>query len=709
MTSSQQRLTYALFLVTVFLSAFLLFQVQPLISKYILPWFGGTPAVWTTCMLFFQIALFGGYLYAHLLVQNLSPRMQVFVHAAVLGVALLLLPITPDVRWKPTDGSDPTLSIIELLAATVGLPYFALSTTGPLLQGWFARTLPGRSPYRLYALSNIGSLLALLSYPFLFEPLLAVEQQAFFWACGFLAFTLLCGACAWRGVTATPVVLAKVAETAAAAAAAAADDDEPEPEPEPQGLTVLLWIALAAVPSVLLLAITNQVCTDIAVVPFLWVVPLALYLLSFILCFDGEHWYSRRWFGTGLFLTAGGSCLLMWDSTMHWLLVVSIVGQAAIYFGLLFCACMVCHGELVTLKPSPKYLTKFYLCISAGGALGGVSVGIVAPLVFRSLFELPIAIVSACVLLIAVMRRDVKSVLFREKPQRRTVLAGVFVVALCVLFWKQSETANRGVIASARNFYGVLLVRQTWMNGAPSAYVLNHGQIRHGHQFMDPQKRKLATTYYGPQSGCGLALFQHHPGKPKRVGVVGLGAGTLAVYAEPHDYYRMYEINPAVVTLAQEFFTYLSQCRAAQFEIVVGDGRIALEQEEPQRFDVLAVDAFSGDAIPAHLLTRECGELYLKHLAEDGILAIHITNRHVDLLPVCRGLADEFQLTARCIRNKPELESGTNSAKWVLLSRRPEVLDALQVTQSKVIPMGDRTILWTDAFSNLLSVMRDFH
>lgn len=687
MSSPKHHLTYALFLLTVFLSAFMLFQVQPLISKFILPWFGGGPAVWTTCMLFFQVVLFGGYLYAHLLVEKLLPRNQAIVHTIVVLSACVLLPIAPDVAWKPALGSDPTGRIIALLAMTVGLPYFALSTTGPLLQGWFARTLPGTSPYRLYALSNVGSLLALISYPFVFEPNFDVERQVQFWTLGFVTFAVLCALCAWRGSLASAAEITPVAGLSS------------DNAPSPQGLTVLLWIALAAVPSALLLGVTNQVCTDIAVVPFLWVVPLALYLLSFILCFDSDRWYSRGLFGTGLFVFAAAACFLMWDSAMYWNMIASIIFQAAIYFGLLMCGCMVCHGELVALKPAPRHLTRFYLCVSAGGALGGLCVGMLAPLVFRTLFELPLAILLACTLLIVVIRRDATSP--TQTPRLGpTIALGSFVVVLGALLVLQAERVTQGAVATARNFYGVLRVHQS-----SSAYVLRHGQIRHGHQFTDPARRRIATTYFGEHSGGGVAIAQHRADQPKRVGIVGLGAGTLAVYAQSHDYYRMYEINPAVVEMAKEYFTYLSECRTKDQHIVVGDGRIALEQEEPQDFDVLALDAFSGDAIPAHLLTRECCELYLKHLKADGILACHITNRHVDLRPVCNGLANEFGLSAMCVLSPAQKDVGGTDSIWVLLSRDPKSLQALKLTKSHEVAMGDRSILWTDAFSNLLSVL----
>lgn len=694
MSHRHQYAAILLFLLTVFISAFLLFQVQPLISKYILPWFGGSPAVWTTCMLFFQLMLFGGYVYAHLLTARLSPGAQAVLHSVLLTGSLLFLPIVPDEFWKPVDATDPVLRIMALLAATVGLPYFTLSATGPLLQAWFLRTVPGRSPYRLYAFSNAGSLLALLTYPFVFEPGFTTQIQANLWSVAFALFFVVCVSCAVLMVRSSGLTASRV------------NDVEATPlqlsEPSrPDAGQLILWFALAAVPSTLLLATTNQVCADIASVPFLWVLPLSLYLVSFILCFDSDRWYRRSLFGTSLFIFAIGSSVILWDAAMSWRLIPWIEVQAAILFGLLFCSCMVCHGELVRLKPSPHYLTFFYLSISAGGALGGIFVGMIAPIVFDTLLELHIGIVAGCVLLLAVMYRDESSPLHRGKLP---ALWATMIIGVIVLGWTLNAHANRvtrNSLSVSRNFYGSLRVEIF-----REAFILKHGQIRHGHQFRDAKRRRLPTSYYGYDSGCGLALKQHRSGKPKRVGVIGLGAGTLAAYSRPRDYYRMYEINPQVVEIASKYFTYLTEAEG-QIETVIADGRIALEQEEPQHFDVLVLDAFSGDAIPTHLLTRECGELYLKHLSEDGILAIHITNRHVDLSPVCKGLADEFSLASVVMASMQNSETGTSHAVWVLMSRSEKTLRGVNPGGTQSFPLGEESILWTDDFSNLLSVMVD--
>ena len=471
------------------------------------------------------------------------------------------------------------------------------------------------------------------------------------------------------------------------------------PDVAPSGGQIGLWFALAAVPSVMLLATTSQVCTDIAVVPFLWVLPLSLYLLTFILCFDSDRWYQRKLFGTSLMFFVAGTLLLLWDAAMSWRLVTSIAIQAATYFGLLFCACMVCHGELVRLKPHPKYLTLFYLSMSAGGALGGIFVAIIAPVLFSTLFELPIGIVATCLLLMAVIFRDKSSSMYGG---RRSGLWAAMVVVVLALGWSLNAHAGRvtrDAVAIARNFYGILRV-----DGFNQSFVLKHGSIRHGHQFRDPERRHLPTTYYGRASGAGLAMDQHHAGEARHFGVIGLGAGTLAVYAKPDDRVRMYEINPAVVAMADAFFTYLSECEG-KCEVVTADGRIALETESPQEFDVLVLDAFSGDAIPTHLLTKECFELYLKHLKPDGVLAFHITNRHVNLRPVCKGLADEFGLAAKCTYARQDRDLGTQDTMWVLMSRDEAALNAIQLGQTLEIAMGEESILWTDHWSNLWSVI----
>lgn len=688
---NQNRKVAVLYAVTIFLSAFLLFQVQPLLGKFILPWFGGSPAVWTTCMLVFQVLLFAGYAYAHAVTQYLTPGRQALLHACLLAGACLLLPITPDASWKPTAQDSPVWRIILLTACSVGVPYFILSSTGPLVQGWFSRTLPTASPYRLYALSNLGSLLALLSYPFVVEPAFATPTQAVLWSVLFGVFAVLCGCCArvmWqsqRQTSGEPLVNEAV-------------HAESQDVPVPAGDLVGLWFGLAMLPSVLLLAMTNQVCLDVAVIPFLWVLPLALYLLTFILAFDATGWYSRQWYSLGACLTMGLSCVIMFRQPGGGLL-----WQLVVYFSALFCCCMVCHGELVRLKPHPKYLTQYYLTISAGGAAGGLSVGLLAPVIFSGYYELHLAFVAFVLLYIAVKTRE-------EQP---LMAAGVrwihragSVGALCGVAVLMTQLgSSEGAIAVARNFYGVLRVRDSAsFDQSQHRRELVHGRIVHGSQFLSADKRHFPTTYYGRESGVGRLLGA--PGQASRhVGVIGLGIGTLASYGRAGDHLRFYEINPDVITLARRHFTCLKDC-PGKVDIIEGDARLVLDHEVPQQFDVLVLDAFSGDAIPVHLLTKEAWQVYLKHLRPDGILACHISNLHFDLRPVLTGLAEEFHWSQRIVISSANPDLGTQTAFWCLMAADGNQIDKYLGTAASQEQSSIKSILWTDDRSNLFEVLR---
>jgi hypothetical protein len=688
----QNRRIATLYAVTIFLSAFLLFQVQPLLGKFILPWFGGSPAVWTTCMLVFQVLLFAGYAYAHATTQFLTPRKQVLLHIGLLIVACCLLPIAPDASWKPSAQDTPVWRIIFLTICSVGVPYFILSSTGPLVQSWFSRTLPHTSPYRLYSLSNLGSLIALLSYPFVFEPSFATPVQAILWSGGFALFAVLCACCAatmWRGQTAANQVNKTHAETVQDMSSVVI----------PPGDLVALWFGLAMLPSVLLLAITNQVCLDVAVIPFLWVLPLALYLVTFILAFDATGWYSRKWYSLAAAVAIALTCMIMFKQPGEGLLA-----QLVIYFSTLFCCCMVCHGELVNLKPHPRFLTKYYLTISAGGAAGGLFVGLLAPVIFTGYYELHLAFVGFGLLYLAVKTRE-EQPLISAGPrwaQRLGSLGVLFTVGLLLTQLGSSE----GNVAVARNFYGVLRVREVAsFNPKQHRRELVHGRIVHGSQFLAPTKRYLPTTYYGFESGIGRILNSGQNSSPQRVGVIGLGIGSLTSYANTGDEFRFYEINPDVILLAQRHFSCLKDCRG-QVEIITGDARLVLEHEAPQAFDVLVLDAFSGDAIPVHLLTREAWQVYLKHMKPDGILACHISNLHFDLRPVLAGLADEFHLSHRIVISSADPDSGTQTAFWCLMSRDPAALDARLGEDSENAIRSTKKILWTDDRSNLLEVLR---
>ena len=681
-----------LYAATIFLSAFLLFQVQPLIGKFILPWFGGSPAVWTTCMLVFQVLLFAGYAYAHVTSRYLRPREQVYLHLALLTLALAMLPITPDPSWKPTSGDWPALKIILLTASSVGLPYFILSSTGPLVQGWFSGTHAGQSPYRLYALSNLGSLLALISYPFVVEPAFSTLVQSRLWSLLFGAFAALCGGSAvlmWRR-TGQPLPAPAQITTATAT---------PESSARPTFGLIALWFGLAMTPSVMLLATTNQVCMDVAVIPFLWVIPLALYLMTFILCFDSDRWYSRR-----IYVVAAGAslalvCVLFMQGAVGPPLLLQVVG----YFSALFFCCMVCHGELVALKPAPSHLTTFYLTISAGGAAGGLFVGVLAPLLFVSYYELHLGILGFCLLYLILLVREDRRINVKL-PAWLPGTAAVVLLGGILAVMSQFGRHAVGSVAVARNFYGVLRVEHS-VQAAPGNEVLElfHGRIVHGTQFVAADKRRIPTAYYAETTGVGQVLKRHHPGQPKHVGVVGLGIGTLATYGQPGDRYRLYEINPEVVQMAQEYFTYLKDCEARQL-LVLGDARLNLEFESPQEFDILVLDAFSGDAVPVHLLTKEAMSVYLKHLKPDGLLACHISNLHFDLRPVLAGLGGEFGMKWVFRASAADPHTAAKDAVWVVLSRDQEAI-ADSIGPESSDPGRHSPILWTDDRSNLLEVL----
>ncbi len=674
---------------TIFTSAFLLFQVQPLISKYILPWFGGSPTVWSTCMLFFQVVLFGGYVYAHLLTTYLNPRWQAALHCALVVTAAAMLPITPDASWKPDGAADPTWRIVSLLTCCVGLPYFILSSTGPLLQRWFSVQLPGASPYRLYALSNIGSLLALISYPFAFEPVLSSPAQADLWSWGFRTFAVLCGCCA-IGLLKQPALADTITSTAS----------EATTEEAPTWADRAMWVGLALVASLMLLATTNQVCLDVATVPFLWILPLTIYLLSFILCFDADRWYSRKWYVVLLALSLLGVIRTLLTGA-----AVSIVLQVMTYLSALYFCCMVCHGELAKQRPSPRYLTSFYLLISLGGAGGGLFVGVLAPAVFPAYWELHIGIVACLIATLAVFFRDKASVLYHGQSRPAWVGLLVWSGLLVHALQTHAREAVSSALAVTRNFYGVLrIVDEQPAGTAPAHRGMYHGSILHGVQFLEPEHKRNPTTYYGEQSGAGLALRFHRTNSPRHIGVVGLGVGTLATYGQKADRLRFYEINPDVITLAQQYFTYLSDS-PAKSTMVLGDARLSLEQEPNNQFDVLVLDAFSGDAIPTHLLTHEAGQLYTRHLKPDGILCIHISNLHFDLRPVVLGLARDLGMQATCVEAPADESRGQLMCHWMLLTREalpPELLNDAHEVEG----LPSKSIQWTDEWSNLLSVLR---
>jgi len=677
-----------LYALTIFLSAFLLFQVQPLIAKTILAWFGGTASVWTTCMLFFQFLLLGGYLYSHFVIAKLKPKHQAWVHAALLALAVISLPIIPNPSWKPTGTENPTARILLLLGATVGLPYLLCSTTGPLVQAWYARSQRGAMPYRLFALSNFGSMLALLSYPFLVEPYLPARYQAWIWSGGFCVFAALCVYTGFRaaGCEEAPVVI----ETG---------------EPLSGIATHLFWIALAAGPSMAMLAITNHLSQNVAAIPFLWVLPLSIYLLSFILCFEGEGWYHRNPYLQLLAVALGSMAYAVSvDMTSN----VPIKVMIPLFAMGLFTCCMVCHGELARLKPDPKYLTHFYLMMSAGGALGGLLVALLAPRFLNALYEMPLSLVACAALVSYVLRQDVELKWIRRWPG--VVVTGVLTLALAGFVGWQIRQMVSGSRVLVRNFYGGLKVRDSGDPGSLEATrTLTHGTINHGEEYLNIARRDLPTTYYGPNTGIGLAIREKQKAGAVRIGIIGLGTGTTAAYGRLGDYIRYYEINPLVLELAKREFYFLKDCKA-KLDVVMGDARLSLEQElkdgQPQNFDVLAVDAFSSDSIPVHLLTKEAMDLYFRHLKPDAILAVHISNRYLNLQPVLEGEVRATQKIARVVDTEDDDTQDVFGATWVLITSPATGFKGETLTSSAPLDSKRTVRLWTDDYSNLFKILK---
>jgi len=679
------------FSLTIFWGACLLFLVQPLIARFILPWFGGGPAVWTTCMLFFQVLLLGGYAYAHFSISRLTPRRQVITHLSLLVLAVLLLPITPGDQWKPADGSHAAGHILLLLLACLGLPYLVLSATGPLLQAWFSKANPGVSPYRLYALSNIGSLLALLAYPFVLEPQLARQTQAAWWSLGLVIYA---GLAAWCGV--------KVWHSSGDESVKSAVEDA---EPTTPLLHKLLWFALPACGVMLLLAITNKLCQDIAVVPFLWVLPLGLYLLSFIISFDSPRWYHRAFWLPLLAVLLGLVLQNLYQAESH----PDITPLATLYLGTMFVACMVCHGEVFRLRPGAKRLTGYYLSISAGGAVGGLFVALVAPLVFPDYFELHLALWLTAALVIIVLRQDT-TLPFRQGNARWAwALPFVALAALGYGLADVASTSLRGSLSVTRGFYGVLKVNDNDTGNADLHHLtLQHGATIHGLQYVDPEKRTFPSSYYTSTSGIGRLLRTHKPGGGRRVGAIGLGCGTLATWGNPGDIFRFYEINDDVARLATSTFTYLKDSKA-KTELVMGDARLSMEREADQKYDVIVLDAFSSDAIPVHLLTLEAFDHYQRHLKPDGVIAVHVSNRYLDLHPVVYRIADKIGFPAITIDDNDTAyeDAGFYGSDWIIMTRNQVLLKQplLRDVTKEAVEFPARIMYWTDERSDLLSIL----
>ncbi len=730
---------------TIFISAFLLFQVQPLISKFILPWFGGSPAVWTTAMLFFQCTLFLGYVYSHLLFCRLSLRKQVTVHIGLLAIAsIMALFVIPLDSLKPNGSEDPTLRILFLLSLCVGLPYAVLSTTGPLIQAWFSRAYPGRSPYRLFSLSNMGSLIALGTFPFVFEPFMELKTMGRFWMIGFWVFAALCAACGLRMLKMAGGVL----ESEDASAELANGKT-------PLAWQRLSWIGLSGLSSMMFIATTNHVCHDIATVPFLWIIPLALYLLTFIICFDHPRWYIRElWCGLSAAAIFALVCL---D------LDLSFAPNLMLHFGTMFLICMVCHGELVKLRPeSRQHITEYYLLISAGGALGGLFITLIATRYFDEYYEWPLGLLLSLVIALG----GLGNIAGRKRwfGASSPWLVGISIVLAtsfvgwCLDPFDWQRENDPGIkyesLLQARNFYGTVSVTERQYTrpisaeenngisrGLDSGYrSFRSGSVLHGRQWTDPKKRDMPLSYYSKDSGVGKTLqycMEHtHRDQPLKFAVVGLGSGALATYARPAKGARladecvMYEINPLVEQIARKHFWYLpdyEQRLEKPIEVRLGDARLTMEREAPQEYDVIVLDAFSGDSVPAHLLTREAFEIYRKHLKKNadgtiaGTICIHITNSYLNLYPVVKNAAEQvLKIKYTSVYKTSEPQDQLERSHYFMMSNDEVFLEQTPMVprfQSNSDSIGGEARreaieqdwpgipLWTDHYSTIFNIL----
>jgi len=682
------------------LGSFLLFQVQPIISKYILPWFGGTTAVWITAMLFFQTFLLLGYAYV-LLLSKVSLKKQIGLHALVVIIfsAVVFLfashwqaPILPDIQLKPDDSIPPLLQVLAVLSISVGLPYFLLSTTSVLLQKWFSALPSKRSPYVLYALSNAASLMALLSYPVLIEPFLPLRLQGVWWGIGFGAYAVFLLLCCGQ-----TFFLAKKQKTKASVKRIEISQKQ-----------AMIWLFFSATATLMLLAITTIQTQSIAPIPFLWILPLSLYLLSFILCFSGGKWYWRNFYAYLFFATAP---LVLIFSLSH---APSILLGIVVYSLSLFSCCMLCHGELYHQKPHPSRLDTFYVLIALGSVISGIFVGVIAPLLFKGFWEIYLAFYSSFFVALLALISYKDSLVFRRMHMFFTsekevylCLAIGFPVILAAMAFLLTWMSGYDSLEQWRSFYGVLTIKERHLSNTTQKYLL-HGNIIHGVQFTSTAQRYKPTTYYGEKSGGGLALRQYQKQKKHmKVGLIGLGIGTLAAYGRSGDIYTFYEINPQVVSVANEKFTYLKDSKA-KTDVILGDGRLSLATEvqaNKPKLDLLVIDAFSDDAIPMHLLTKEAFEIYLQRIdPQSGIIAVHISNNYINLRPLLIEVAKHFGLSYAIITSR--VSGHDLQSEWVLLTKNTSLLQSPTIAKAKENRPQKQVTLWTDDYSNLFQLLK---
>jgi hypothetical protein len=690
-----------------FFSAFLLFQVQPLMGRFLLPWFGGTAAVWCVCLLFYQCALLAGYGYAHS-TSRMGMRRRSRVHAALLMLSVTTLgaqwlvwgtPMAPDSSWKPAASEEPILRLLMLLTLCVGLPFGVLASTTPLIQARFHANHAERSPYPLYAWSNAGSILGLLSYPSVVEPWFSLREQAWIWSAAYLAWAIL-------------LLLDLMMPRRQAAARRGLPED---PLEQVTRMLRLRWLALAACGSTLLLAGTQHLCEVLSPVPLLWVIPLGLYLFSFIAAFR----LNARAATVGRINAYLVSALLFAATLLGGTFSPALLRGGACC-SVIFLGCWLCHGELYRVRPRPSRLTLFYLWAAAGGALGGVLVNLLAPHVLPGYWEFPFSMAACCLIvlprLLAIQRSQQG---FSLPSSIALLLSGIAVVVFLPLAFLEGGYGRPEIRLSIRNFYGVLRVLEVEAKDRDRhAYILQHGGIRHGYQFAATERKREPTGYHSSRTGAGQLFSQiressDYSSKGLSVGVVGLGAGVLAAYGRAGDTFRFYEINPEVIRFAQGeggFFSFLKDTPAS-VDIVTGDARLSLESELEEKgsqgFDVLVVDVFSGWFVPVHLVTREAFELFSAHLAPGGVIAMDITNRHIDFVPLVRGLAEIHGLEWRILET-PQDGEGSWRSVWALLWRPGQAPSIPILTPSGAEYRASPSQVWTDDHASVWNVHRLF-
>ena len=664
----------------IFLGAFLLFAVEPMAAKRLLPALGGSSAVWITCLVFFQVILLLGYLYAHWLGRRQSPRSAGFLHISLLALAAAVLAFVPQPDLRSA-AAHPLMAIFEALTLTIGLPFLLLASTSPLLQLWLAREEHGSVSWRLFALSNAGSLLALAFYPTVIERSLSLGLQREAWGCGFAVYAVLCA------------VLSR--HTSVAGSATAEEAPHAKSEPRSPLRTKLLWFLLPAGAAMQLCAVTSHLSQNIAAIPLLWVLPLAVYLLTFIFAFETPRLY-RRWIVVRLMVVMLASLGYMLSKTDVSLPILLSIG---FFLAELFIACFFCHAEAYALRPAnPSEATLFYLLLAAGGAAGTIFIGIACPLIFDANYDVALSFLTTAALALVVTWPD-------GWPQRLLWSVGTaLLLALAVML---HVVYTRSTLVEVRNFYGALRVKQSlYPPQAHTVRTLLHGTIEHGTQWFAAEFRSTPTTYYAQDSGVGLAFRFCCDNRPRNVGVVGLGTGTVAAYGASGDRIRFYEINPAVRPIAENLFTYIRNS-PAEISFAEGDARISLSSERPHNFDLLVIDAFSGDAIPLHLLTIQAMQVYRRQLAPDGILAFHVSNQYLDLTPEIEELAEAAGMEARVIDTPINKARGEYRATWVLVTKNADFLAQPQVAAvARTIRRKSGLHAWTDDNSSLLPILQ---